>query len=59
MKPWKMTYLRRLGLGLFTSLLLTQLKLIEGGFQGIVILLLIPILIYVADNSRLLGRTEK
>ncbi len=59
MEPWKITYLRRLGMGLFTSILLDQMKIIEGLFQGIVITLMIPILIYgVRPVSQASGEKE-
>lgn len=47
MKDWKMTYLRRLGFGLFTSLIMKFTGLINNTFEGATIMLLVPILQYV------------
>ena len=60
MKQHRKDYLISLGLGLFISILLDQLEMIEGMFQQTMICLTTAILLLVGDmNSRTFGGTKQ
>ena len=50
---WKKTYLKRMGFGFFTTLLMTWLDLISGVFEGTMITFVIAILMYATDIPKM------
>ncbi len=48
MQGWKVSYLRKLGGGLFVSVLMKIMNMVSNTFEGVSILLLVTILLHEA-----------